>query len=70
MQVEVGETAEATAQAAQNLSQLAALLPSSGLLFGKVLVHDLHQQAAVKAAGQQSVLWTTSEPAHQVLNCI
>ena len=65
-QVEVGETAEATAQAAQSLSQLATLIPSSGLLFGKASVHAQHQQAAVRVAGQQSGQWITADVAHQV----
>ena len=58
MQVEVAETAEATAQATHQLARLTALLPSRGVLFGSAATHAERQQAAVTAAGQHSAQWT------------
>ena len=59
-QVEVGETAEATAQAAHALTQLAVLLPGQGMLFGKLSAHAAHRQASVTAAGRNSSRWSDS----------
>ena len=56
--MEVAETAQATAQAAHALTQLSVLLSSQGLLFGKAARHTVRQGAAVKAAGQESSVWS------------
>ena len=61
--MEVAETAEATAQAAHALTQLSVLLPSQGLLFGKAACHAAHQDASVRAAGQQSGAWSEAAAA-------
>ncbi|KAL0050590.1 hypothetical protein WJX82_002870 [Trebouxia sp. C0006] len=63
LQVEVAETAEATAQAANALTPLSVLLPSQGLLFGKAACHTVCQGAAVKVAGQESGVWSGSAAA-------
>lgn len=62
-QVEVAETAEATAQAAHAMTQLSVLLPSQGLLFGKAACHAVCQGASVKAAGQQGGVWSGADAA-------
>ncbi|KAL0025501.1 hypothetical protein WJX77_006736 [Trebouxia sp. C0004] len=69
LQVEVAETAEATAQAAHALTQLSVLLPSQGLLFGKATCHVIRQGAAVKAAGQQSGVWSGAAAASPSQDC-
>ena len=59
LQVSVCETAEATAQAAHSLAELAHLLPCKGL-FGEAPALAAHQGAAVRQAGQQAEVWTCS----------
>ena len=58
MQVEIGEAAEAAAQAAISLTELGHLLPCKGL-FGKVPGIAAQQRAAVRQAGQQADIWTS-----------
>ncbi|KAL0035587.1 hypothetical protein WJX79_000785 [Trebouxia sp. C0005] len=69
LQVEVAETAEATAQAAHAMTQLSVLLPSQGLLFGKAACHAVCQGASVKAAGQQGGVWSGADAASPAQDC-
>ena len=57
LQVEAAETAEAAAKATHQLTHLASLLPSRGVLFGSASSHAGRQQAAITAAGQHSTQW-------------
>lgn len=58
MQVEIGEAAEAAAQAATSLAELGHLLPCQGL-FGKGPGVAAQQRAAVRQAGQQADMWAS-----------
>ncbi|KAL3136414.1 hypothetical protein ABBQ38_005672 [Trebouxia sp. C0009 RCD-2024] len=57
LRVEVAETAEAVAQSAHALTQLAILLPSHTALFGQAAGIAARKEGAIKSAGQHSRDW-------------
>ena len=64
----MAETAEAVSHSAHALTQLASLLPSNGMLFGRSACHTAQQAAAIRSAGHRSKAWqaSTAEPTQQV----